>query len=529
MKKKKPMIRLLVLILPVFIQFSALAQGVIKVVSGARIVSETSSYWVVENGSVTLTSQNAAHPATMANLTISNNASIQIPSLNYLSVTGTLTNLAGNAGLIVLSDATGSGSLIHGTTGVNGTVQRYIAKHTDNLDGWHFLSSPVESQAIQPDFVPRPPGSGAQDFFSWDEPSTLWINTKEAAGNWPNNFEPSFIVGKGYLVSYPDDATRNFTGVLNVSEVIKSELTKSAAAYSGWNLIGNPFSSAITWYTGWSLTNIGAVAKIWNGNGASYTDINPGEIIPSTQGFMVQVTTDPGTVTIPASARTHNSQAWYKSSGDPQIKLQANDISGQTFQETAIRFNPEATIGYDADFDAYFFAGYAPQFYSIEGGENLSTNVLPNIDSQSAIPLDFIKTEGSDYTIEAVKIEIASAQVYLTDLKINKTQNMSENPVYSFTSVNGDDPARFLLTFKPLGIENQSGKSRGIYSYDHLLFICDPGESTLEVFNMIGQKMADGKTHNEPLYKLTLDAPAGYYLVRLTTGQKVITEKIFIK
>jgi hypothetical protein len=45
---------------------------------------------------------------------------------------------------------------------------------------------------------------------------------------------------------------------------------------------------------------------------------------------------------------------------------------------------------------------------------------------------------------------------------------------------------------------------------------------------MIGQKMVAEKTHNEPLYTIKFNATTGYYIVRLTTGHKVFTEKVFI-
>ena len=63
MKKNRRMIRLLVFMFPALITFSSFAQGVIKAESGARIVSETGSYWVVDNGAFTLTSPGVTNPA----------------------------------------------------------------------------------------------------------------------------------------------------------------------------------------------------------------------------------------------------------------------------------------------------------------------------------------------------------------------------------------------------------------------------------------------------------------------------------
>ncbi len=547
MKKSKSIILLAAIILLAVIPFATHAQGVI-VQTGTNLKFTGTPYFVISSGHFTNNGIYTRAGETVKfsgdgtpqqikgtqstdfnNLTIATGAVVHIPAGKSATVSGTLENNAGTSGLVIMSDAIGTGSLIHSTPGINGTVQRYIAHRTDNNHGWHFLSSPVVSQAIQPEFVPSPPSSGSQAFFSWDEPSALWINTKDVSGNWASGFETTFTQGKGYLVNYLNDVTRNFTAVLNVADISKSGLTRTATAYSGWNLLGNPFTSALVWNTGWTMSNIASLAKIWNENGASYSDIPAGEIIPATQGFMVQVTAGTGSLTIPATARTHSSQAWYKSTGDPYIKLKANDLAGQTFQESVITFDAQATVGYDAGFDSHFLPGYAPQFYSVEGEEHLSTNVLPGMDSQTTIPFNFIKTDGADYTIEAVQIDNVSAQVYLTDLKTNQTKNLTENTVYSFTSLASDAPARFLLSFSNVGIETKEPGNNGIYVYNNTICINNPGESIIEVYNMIGQKMVAEKSHNEPLYQIKLHPVTGYYLVRVITGQKVFAEKVFVK
>ena len=54
-------------------------------------------------------------------------------------------------------------------------------------------------------------------------------------------------------------------------------------------------------------------------------------------------------------------------------------------------------------------------------------------------------------------------------------------------------------------------------------------QSLMEIYNMIGQKLVVVKTHNEPLYQIKIQAVTGYYIVKLTNGQKAYTEKIFVK
>lgn len=79
---------------------------------------------MLDNGGFSLGSPTAATPVTMVNLKIEADASLTIGPLNYLTVTGTLSNNAGNSGLVVSSDATGDGSLINGTASVPATANR---------------------------------------------------------------------------------------------------------------------------------------------------------------------------------------------------------------------------------------------------------------------------------------------------------------------------------------------------------------------------------------------------------------------
>ena len=521
------------------------AAGVLKY-NNSTLTATTDVEFPASNGPMSVFIKNAsptgislhANRTLQGNLTITGSNIFIIPSLKQMSVSGTLTNSAGTSGLVINSDATGTGSLIFNTSGVNGTMQRFISHWTDDNHGWHFLSSPVTGQAIQPNFVPSPPDN-LEDFYAWDEVNGWWFNSKDPGLGWVSTFDAGFVPGKGYLVAYQTDVTKTFAGTLNVADVPKTGLTfTNPGNYTGtgidpgWNLMGNPFTSAITWNSaGWSLSNIAAIAKVWSESNASYTDLNilTGGIIPPTQGFMVNVTSGSGSLTIPAAARTHNTQNWYKSTGVPVITLVAHNLDAQTAQESVVMFDAQATPGYDPAYDSRFFPGYAPQFYSVDGTDKLSTNVQAGLDSQTTIPFTFIKTAGTSFSIEATRIDNIPAQVYLTDLKLNQTRNLGDNPVYTFTASAGDDPARFLLSFSHVGIGEKTPGNNGIYSYESNLYVVNPGRARLEVYNLTGQMLLIREINSPVLYKTTLDVPTGYYMVRLTTGLKVVVTKVFIQ
>jgi len=459
------------------------------------------------------------------NFVVESGATLSIPTNKWLTVYGNMTVNGTPANLLIASGA----SLIQNSANVNATVDRDISAWTGPSHGWHLLSSPVAGQVIAPAFTDPVPAN--YDFYKWGETRNLWLNQKL-----PENNIITFGTGIGYLVAYSASSTKQFTGVLNSNDISGINLTRTDTAYSGgnitpgWNLLGNPYSSAITWNTsGWSLPLVTSTAKIWNEANASYTDVAPGGVIPAMQGFMVE-TSGATTVTIPAAAKVHNILPWYKSSGNPYLKLLVSSSAEQTAQESIISVDGSSAPGFDPAFDSRFLPGYAPFFYTVDGTENLSTNVLREINGFTAIPLAFIKTSGTDYSIRAVELQNFSSDVYLNDLLADHTQELRENPVYDFTAAEGDDPARFLITFGPLtGKDEISKKATRIYACNQTLYLSNPGKSKLELFTLSGQKVLEMNVDGVGLIAKRLFVPTGFYIARLTGTKTVMVEKVFIR
>ena len=476
-------------------------------------------------------------PAVTDKLTIYSGSTLTIDAGDALTVSSSVSNNAGNSGLVVAS----GGSLIQNSGSVGATVQQTISGWSDAVHGWHFLSAPVSSQAIDPAFTDPTPAN--YDFYSWWEPTNQWVNFKNSVtppvwgtanvlGGITGN--GNFIPGLGYLVAYSSTGTRSFSGILNKDNISVSDLSLNNGNNYGWHLLGNPYTSAVQWNDGnWALSNISTTAKIWNESGASYIDISAGGIIPALSGFMVEVTGNSNSITIPAASRTHSTTAWYKSADPPMIKLLASDPAGSTAQESIIRFIQGSTEGYDPEFDSHFLPGYAPQFYSVAGIENLSSNTLPNSGGTIEVPFDFIKNSSADFIIEAKKIQSVDGPVWLKDLKTGTSQELKSNPSYSFSSVDGDNPHRFILTFQNVGISEIH--SSGLYSIKtdgNRVFInsrSGHGLGKVMIFNMPGQLLLTQDLQGSAHAQITLMVPTGYYLLKIEAAEGAQVSKIFIK
>ncbi|MCX6303680.1 MAG: T9SS type A sorting domain-containing protein [Bacteroidetes bacterium] len=499
--------------------------------SGSFMAGTFSTIGISNSSGVTL-SMNAR----FNNVTVAAGGLFTIAPNAELTVTGNLVNGAPATGFVIESDA----SVIHNSSGVPGTVKRNIpaATWSDWQDGWHLLSTPVAGQSINEagGFVTTGAGNDF-DLLAWWEPGNEWVNFKNATIppvfseiNGSGNFE----LGKGYLAAYQQPGDKIFTGDLNVADIQVVNLTSTGATASnrGWHLLGNPFPCALNWYTGWTTNNIGSIAYIWNETGMSYTPRNPGEAIPACNGFMVQVTGSQGvagSLTIPASQRIHDSQAWFKENEVPVIKLFARSLGQPSFQESQVRFNPLSTIDFDPGFDGRFLPGYAPLFYSRAGGEKLAVNVIPKPELNQCIPFSFEKNSGVHFQIEAQITGEMPSMVLLLDKKTGIVHNLTINPLYEFSSEDGDSPDRFGIMFSQAGTGEPPGAKTHVFSFGNCLVVRHSENTRLEIFSITGQPMVMRDLKGTGTGKVVLDVPASWYLVRVTTGKNVEVTKIFVQ
>lgn len=498
--------------------------------SGSTIISRLAKYTTyTTNGGMqilqpmTLTYTHATNPALW-------NQNPGTTSFGILVNGGSITVNNANVDMsgvnLVLSE---TGQVILKSVSGTGTSAVWITMNpwSDAAHGWHLLSSPVASQAIEPNFIKTPAEN--YDFYKWDEVTDMWLNQKVAGNN-----ITTFIPGTGYLVAYQSTLNKSFDGTINTASVTASNLTMSGGTYTGWNLLGNPFPSAIKWNDGvnWTVpADFAATAKIWKESTAAYIDIAANGIIPKFNGFMVQVLSgSPASLTIPSAARLIDNTGYYKETSD-NLKLVAYDHNGNTAQECIIGANENATAGYDRDFDSHFLKGYAPEFYAVANGEMLSTDIVPVLNTASAIDLGFMKNSQSEFSIG---LENANPEqtVYLTDKKTGITTEMKDGVEYTFISDEGDDPVRFLLTFSPLGIDDQAMVNPfEVYATGNEIRILSHQDSNANFFvtNLLGQTVMRGQAEGNSLKAVSAGTLSdGVYLVNIESKRGIISHKVIL-
>ena len=452
--------------------------------NGAQITSGTGgteSYWVVSGGAITLKSESATNLTTFGNLKIVDGASLALTSASCLTVNGALENATGINGLTIPSDNTYTGSLmIKGSTTASGTVERYMAPSK-----WHVVAAPA-SETLS-GFLTRnviiPNITGGSN-----DGSLLGMMDYNTAGNsWNGYFTTStvgsFSSGKGYLVrTFPDVIeSLNFKGTLKAGQT-------DVTVTSGWNCIGNPYTTAILISKGNdAFLTINGTTKLektdpiidlshygvyyWNPTDTKYDVVNEASAdatyAQSGQGFFIKakagLEAPNNFVRFTPAMQVHNTSLVFKAASlpYPSIKLMATN-EGAKFS-TDIKFIDGTTNGLDRGYDAGILKAGAP--FSVytklveDNGVEFQLQCLPNTGfSKIVIPVGVDSKAGGEivFSVETAQLD-PTCKVILEDRLSNTFTDLSTNSYKAAVAANSTGTGRFYLHTGDIvsGLEDQ--------------------------------------------------------------------------
>ncbi len=411
-------------------------------------------------------------------------------------------------GTLILKSPVGNGptaSFIDNGT-ITGSGTMHAERYFTALQ-YHYLSSPIQAggNANSNLFTKsNPSGNYNANFYSYNEaydldgnPSTApagSFNNNNSVGGWvfahnnDNGAVPIDLdVHKGYAFYTDINQLITFIGRPNTGDMSISNLTYTPNdpiaevypnAYDGWNLVANPYPSAIDWDKIKSnLTNIDEGIYVWDGNQySSYVNGVKGgsgnltnEIAPM-QAFFVHANANHAGFSLNNSDRVNTTTNYLKKKSNSNSKnnTKNNLLSLSLFANgytdiAAVYFSSQASDKFDKNLEAYkmFAPDYnkvgIPNLFTIEGKAKtpMSINAL-SIDNmqQKIVPIGIsIKTAG-EYTITVNKFNFSNIRVYLIDNKENTQTCLNDTKSYSFNFAGGDDRSRFELKFvkntKPL-------------------------------------------------------------------------------
>ncbi|HUW91734.1 MAG TPA: DUF2341 domain-containing protein, partial [Bacteroidales bacterium] len=502
---------------------------------------------------------------TVKDLIINNAAGVNL--LGPLNVTGMVSVqngiLSSGGYLTLVSTATGT-ALIDGAGAgsVTGdvTMQRYLSSGF----GYKYFSSPFQDATVGEFGDEVNLASSFPLIYRYDESRTAsgWVGYTSAS----NSLNPL----EGYAVNFGSAATPktvDVTGTVNNSALSVALNNHNNLYTKGFNLVGNPYPSAIDWNAaGWTKTNIdnavyyfrASTSDQYGGTYSSYVNgvsTDPGNatnIIPSMQGFFVHVAngTFPvtGTLGLNNNVRiTDQSHPFLKSKEIDKrflIRLSVRFTDDPLSSDPAvIYFDYNVSADFDPDHDALKLLNTdltVPNLYSLLSADTrLSINALPvMIDTILSVPLGLKtnKTGELSFSIRDIENLPEGISVYLNDAVTGRSQDLLPDKDYKITLPAGEYHNRFCLGFLKSTIDNPDTVATSdiftVYPVESTVkaFVryLEGREGTILIFDLGGRLIFTRKVYETGYYELKPRVIMGIYIVSFTTGHLRSTKRILI-
>ena len=470
--------------------------------------------------------------ASVNNLIIDAGASFDIAPTGQLTVTGALTNHAGDGGFVLRSGA----SMIHNTAGVAATMERFFS----GFERWRLVASPVANQSISGPWTPLSPSHG-YDFYDWREQTSTWRNQK-VAGNLITHFVP----GRGYLVSFQAaNLTQSFAGVLNIGDVTVPVTKLNTGAFRGANLLGNPYPSSIDWHLAVHTLFVDHFAYIYDpfagGGGGDYVPLsgaNPGALIAPNQGFFV-LKRDPGTAnfTFTNDMRRHGG-VFRSAPADPVISITLQQ--GEFYDRAQIVQLQDATTARERSDALKFFSfnPMMPQVFSMSSDAvQLDVNSTAPISEAASFNIGVLTPVTGTYTLQVEGLQeiLAGRPAFLLDRVTGVSHNLREQSRISFHAVQSSTAVeRFVLNFvQPTGVGNFPEDATVVYFANgmlHMQFAAEERNRQLQVIDLSGRVVLSKSLHGMGnVVSVPLQIDNGVYIVRITGETSAVNRRILVR
>lgn len=442
------------------------------------------------------------------NLEVKTNKTLTIASNDYVRANKKLTHngdltIANNGQFIQVDEVdTNDGDY----SGTKFQVSRIAqAKHFDYI----YWSAPTENFSISS--IPT------NNRYEWN---TLYANANGTQGNWVLPSTATMTKGRGYIARASNGASTpmslpatfvgkpnngqftypiyrgNYTGPDYDADLANPNNVLTTALDDNWNLVGNPYPSAIDAEEFLVQNQTKIVGSVWiwkhgldptsstnpfyanfnynysssdyikyNGLGSTEPDTFAGQIA-SGQGFMVNMldsAASGSTISFTNDMRSgvsnasYNNGDFFKNSNSSVGMVEEkhriwldiiNNTSGQ-MDRTLLGYSSNSTMDKDNLYDCVFRARSEVSMYSLINNEPfiIQGRALP-FEETDVVPMGIRITAQGAHTIAIKKVDglFSQQDVYLEDRLLNITHNLKQAP-YVFTAAVGTFDDRFVIKY----------------------------------------------------------------------------------
>jgi hypothetical protein len=524
------------------------------------------------------------------NLTVKSTGNLELTSTSNLKVTdfvnvdnGGVFNIGNNASLIQINE----------TNTNTGTIN--VEKTTSPFEKYDYTywSTPVTSTTISTTF----PTWRTDYAFEFKPSNFLDLYNSETGAATPDGFDDdendwiyaaTMTSGKGYIImgpttgTFPKSESVVFNGVVN-NGVVNTKIFKTPGTPTDddWNLVGNPYPSAIsaTAFINANLNSIDATLYFWThkqdisinnpgpdllnftsddyamynlsgGTGTSGSFIGTTEQsnkplgnIASCQSFFVESKVDNVDLIFNNAMRlgTTNTQ-FYKTlpiNIKERDRLWLNmENSDGIFSQQLIGYFTNTTNDYDNGYDGLLNdAGNYVNFYSFINEDSYKIQGRETFNDNDQVRLGYFSAVAGSFNINIDSKEgvfkDSKTNIYLEDKELGVIHNLKENP-YVFKTEKGTFNDRFYLRFtdKTLGTEtfNLSNSDEVIVVVNQNVTVQSLNQliKNIAVYDLSGRKIDSYKKVNALKYTLShLNKTTAGLIVKITLdNDTVISKKI---
>lgn len=462
------------------------------------------------------------------------------------ATTANCRNLTITGSLTIQSSASGTGSLIvSGTSTGNVTCESYMTSGT-----WHMVSSPVSELASA--FLSAPANT---NIATKDVTSRGMKNYIESTDAWSSLFTDSnpgsMGGGTGSALWLSTSGTVSFTGALQTGNT-DIAITRTPSTGYGWNLVGNPYTSAIAINNAAQATNnfinlnSGAMADsyiaiyYWNGSGYTTVPLNGGEAFYAQvgQGFFVKSKSGGGTISFTATTQTHQTGAAFKSAVIPLPEIKLVATLDNLSSNTIIRFDEDMKYGLDPGSDAGMMKSGFDLYTKLveDNGVDFGVQCLPLATSnEMIIPIGL---ESSAQGLVSFSAQISNLpSEYLTTLEDRETgifTPLEKSGRYTAqVAAKSKITGRFFLHTYSNSTTGITGLPEGWNIYTSNGQICISGSvtdhATASLYDLMGREIGTYKLQKGSLnYIPCSNFRNGIYLLNIKQAGKSFTRKIAV-
>jgi trimeric autotransporter adhesin len=396
------------------------------------------------------------------------------------------------------------GSLLNGANVVgNVTVERYVG----NFKGiYRYIAAPVYSATVE-DWIDdfeitgafANPSAGKVCGVALRPTSASLFYFDEARGGLEANRYVAFpqsakgesrasdlVLGRGYTayIRRCSPLLIDVKGPIHVGNFdFNLSYTSSATAVDGYNLIGNPYASAIDWSAdaGWSRSaNIGLWAVVRNNKTGGFEYLNAeaaSGVIAQGQAFWVQVLNNSvaPSLTINENAKTTAATVFYREEITDELKIVLSNQSSS--DEVTTRVHSKSNSARDI-YDAVKMSNDNFDVYAISSDNfRLAVNSVPSVNCSEPVRIGIRNLKTGTYKINLEPLGQFNSMAFTLRDNYTRTDVRMEELTYEFT-VN-TEPASYHQERFVLYMEERTDLPPAIVSYNPVT--CDgPAPITIE-------------------------------------------------